>query len=61
MYVWQMNDGSWNISLLTSQRDMFSRILALPEASKAYSRSYRSRREAAAAEKMIRNLLETAA
>lgn len=57
MYVWQMNDGSWHISLMTSMRGLFSTILANREAFAAYDRGYETQREARAAEAHIRLLL----
>jgi len=56
MYVWQMNDGRWHISLINSK--MFSRILTIPEATRLYNRGYDLKCDARAAERRIRELLD---
>ena len=57
MYVWQMNDGSWNVSMLTGERGLFTRILQNSDAYLLYANAYRTERDARAAEARIRALL----
>lgn len=53
MYVWQMNDGSWRISLLTSQGGKYAAILACGGCKVLYDKAYRTRAMAERAERVI--------
>ena len=57
MYVWQMNDGRWHISLETRHRGLFSTILHCKDAFALYDRGYETEREARNAERRIRSLI----
>jgi len=61
MYVFQMNDGSWRISLKTSAHLTFGAILLNAEAYRLYNRIYDSEHVARHAERRIRSLIEAAA
>lgn len=61
MYVWQMNDGRWHISLMTSRRDLFSAILANKAAFALYDQGYGTEHDARVAERQIRVFINSAA
>lgn len=54
MYVWQMNDGTWRISLMTGQGGRFSKILACQNCLKLYDAAYCDETAARGAERVIR-------
>lgn len=60
MYVWQMNDGRWHISIKTGVRGLFAAILQNKAAFKLFDRSYEYQRDADAAERQIRDLIRSA-
>lgn len=58
MYVWQMNDGRWHISLFsTNSQFKYEDILAIPEAHRLFDRGYETETAARQAEKQIRAAL----
>ena len=60
MYVWQMNDGRWHISLAVSvgvQGALHAAILNNANAFRLYDRGYENERDARDAERAIRTLI----
>ena len=60
MYVWQMNNGRWHISMLTG-RSLSGTLSSRCEAHRLMHRGYDTETEARAAERHILTLIEVAA